>query len=317
MKFYSILLFVLFYTLGRSQRATTIFVKLDSCEKVDLSDLGRQFALEMRLLSFDQLDSIIEVGSSVAKVYGFWGYIQKEGNDYRKHFTQLVLDTSIVSFQPYGCRSNNPEEVGKVIFDLAMNVGASFGSYPDYAYFLDSISFELEKRFAIYGNINVRIGNIKPPSTLYTKVRERARSGDVSATMGLANFQNEDDLPIFNSFFQNQGLGSVYSMICIERFPHESFEPILLRQYYLLLEVKEAYGFRFTTSLLLKYRTDEVKVAIDTVIVNYNMYPNHFLTLWELVNTDDDQYKALRQGILKKVGWKKIRKMEENSNFIK
>ena len=292
--------------------ATEVYTQLNKTLLLDLNTPGQEFTTLMSQLSFHQLDSIIENGTPVSKVYAFWSYSKKAGSDYRKHFVTLVKDTAQVSFVQYGCQFHHPEEVGKVIFDLAVRMPGVSDGCLDYGYFLDSISFELDKRGVNYGNINIRLANIKPPSDLETKLRERAKSGDVCASIGLANFKNESDLPIFNALIRREGNKLLYSLLCIERFPHISFEDTLLNRYYIFLNDPGAYRYYYTTKVLLKYSSRKVTKAIDTVVLNYKLYPNHLISLWRLTNTDLITYKELRKYILKVVGRKELNKILAN-----
>jgi hypothetical protein len=291
---------------------TEVFTKLNNTLHVDLYKAGQELATLMSQLSFAQLDSIIENGNAVSKVYAYWSYSKKAGSDYRNHFVTLVKDTAKVSFVQYGCQYHHPEEVGEVIFDLAVKMPGDADDYPDYRYFLDSIAFELDKGGVNYGNINIRLANIKPPSGLETKLRERAKAGEVSAIMGLANFKKESDLPIFNALIQREGEKLLYSLLCIERFPHITFEDTLLNRYFMLLNDPSADRFSYTAKVLLKYSSRKVTNAIDTVVLNYNLYRNHLIALWKLTNSDIITYKELRKYILKIVGRKELNKFVAN-----
>lgn len=292
--------------------ATEVYTKLNKTLLLDLNTPGQEFTTLMSQLSFYQLDSIIENGNPVSRVYAFWSYSKKAGSDNRNHFIALVKDTAKVSFVQYGCQFHHPEEVGKVIFDLAVKMPSVYDQCPEYEYFLDSIAFELDKRGMHYGNINIRLANIKPPSDLEAKLRERAKSGDVCASMGLANFKNESDLPIFNELIRREGNKLLYSLLCIERFPHFSFEDTLLNRYFMFLNDPDAHRYYYTTKVLLNYSSGKVTKAIDTVVLNYKLYPNHLISLWQLTNTDLITYKELRKHILKVIGRKELNKMLSN-----
>ncbi len=309
MKIFILFILTFYNSLVKSQLDAGVLLKLNSYLNVDFGLKGQELATSMSQLSIHQLDSIIEHGNAVSRVYGFWSYLKKDGTDYRNHFVNLVVDTTKINFVQNGCQFRFPEEVGEVIFEIAINSRQKFGVYPVNDYFLDSISFQLQKRYGIYGHINCRIGNITPPSDLYDKLRERALTRDVCAIMGLANFQYESDLPIFIQQLETEGNRSPYGFICIDRFPHPIFEEYVLKKYFETLADKNAYGFSTISLILLKYNSVRANAAFDSVLLNHDLYPIHLASLWLALNSEEDRYKyeALKKKIIKIEGRRELR----------
>lgn len=308
MKIFILFILTFYCSLVKSQLDAGILPKLNNSLKVDFGLAGQELATSMSQLSIHQLDSIIDHGNAVSRVYGFWSYLKKEGADYRNHFAKLVVDTAKVNFVQGNCQFRYPEEVGQVIFQIAINARQKFGVFPVDDYFLDSISFQLQKRYGIYGYINSRIGNIKPPSDLYDRLRERALTQDVCAIMGLANFQHESDLPIFIQQLETESNRSPYGFICIDRFPHPIFEEYVLQKYYESLADTNAYGYSTISLILLKFNSARANIAIDSVILNHYQFPIHTGSLWIALNSEENTYKyeTLKKKIIKTVGRREL-----------
>ena len=161
----------------------------------------------------------------------------------------------------------------------------------------------------IRGNINCRIMNLQAPPALYDKVRERALKGDTPGIIGLSSYQKEQDIPIIKDLLHTKYPHQIlYGLMCVEKFPHPSFEEDILSIYYGLMNKQYPLGFSYVCQILRKYNSLEVDKAFSEVILDPDKYPNQFVLLWLSFEKNMEHSHPMRTRMEKSIGKKEMKK---------
>lgn len=310
MKMLQILIFIFAVSpigaIGQSKILAQVLI--NDLGQINYSEESKKILVQLELLSFEELSSMMEDGNSLEKVYAFWAYSKKEGADYRKYFPRLVRDTAKVKHTQIGCRVFGPKEVGSHIFDIAENRSGRCGEYKIYPNFLDSMALELESYKGIRGNINCRLMNLDAPEHLYEKLLDKARQGDVPAIMGVANYKKEKDIILIKEHLKPKVQSILYGLMCVEKFPHKDFEEDVLRIYYSKMDLKYPIIFNYVCQVLRKYDSPKVEKAFDELISNPDKYYFQIIGLWHSFEKEKEYDHPLRKRLIAELGMEEIEK---------
>ena len=293
---------------GQSQDLTEVRKLIHENSGIWPREKTSEIELMLENLSTQDLIQLMQSNNSLEKIYGFWGYVRKKNGDYRIYFPELVRDTATVLEDFQQCNIQPPTSVGKYVFDIAEDL-RGYGGYPTFPEFLDSIALEITTYKDIRGNINCRIMNLQAPPKLYDKVRERALKGDTPGIIGLSSYQNEQDIPIIKDLLHTKYPHIIlYGLMCVEKFPHPTFEKDLLSIYYELMKKKYPRLFSYVCQLLRKYPTQNVEMAFNELISNPDKYPNQIVLLWLSFERNNELKHPLRIRMEKIIGKKEMKR---------
>lgn len=309
----SLLLLVLIPKIIKCQSSCIDSIKneIESYGLFNKEEKGKEIIKSMRNLSIGQLIILMKVGSPLVKIYAFWDYVQRDNSDYRNYFPELVTDTFKIEYFHNGCVNFGPRAVGSFIFDIAENLHGSFGKYKTYPDFLDSMALELQSYEGIRGNINCRLMNIEAPEKLYRKIQEKARLGDIPSVIGLSSYNKEQDIPIIKEHLKPNVHSLLYGLMCVEKFPHESFEDDILAIYYSKMNQKHPLIFNLVCEIMRKYKSQKIEAAFTELISNPEKYYFQTIILWHSFDVIKECDHPLKKRLLKALGKKEIERRSE------
>lgn len=227
----------------------------------------KDYETVLELASPDQLREMVSDNRASVRIYGFQGMVETNHPETFTAFQELLPDTTILSTMG-GCivsserinslaaRLLTDEYSRKDFFQLKGRERIAFDSF-----LLFSGHLPLERWTA-------GLENVAPVSQHYEAIKKLALdSSSVTAKMGLANFQREDDLDFLQQQFSlNDPYDYAQTMEIISRFPHPSYLPYLKDAQQKLLEsVDDYYDFMDLYITVFQYPPDTVQLFLEVL----------------------------------------------------
>ena len=311
--FVSVALFVLIPSDAKGQLSLTveeIEQRIETAGTFGGQSQSREILEILSTIDATDLDQLITQGEPLTCVYAFWAYSRQDHADFRKYFPKLVYDNRQVEVpQGHGCLVPPPKSVGRCAFDIAQDIRGYYGTRNKFPFYLDSLSIELDirKNWDIRGHVNMCLMNMDSEE-LYPGLRRLAEKGNVSATIGLANYRMSSDTAIIQRLLVPESTRLLYGLMSVEKFPHQAFEQELLSVFNYKMDQEYPLGFGYVCELLMNYDSENVTQAFDRLLANPDKYYYQTIQLWFRLQLRDSKTSELAKRLVKKVGRKELNK---------
>ncbi|MFK8163732.1 MAG: hypothetical protein AB8H12_14900 [Lewinella sp.] len=215
-------------------------------------DVYKSYEQVLKLANHDQLFELINDDRAAVRIYGFQGMVETNHPETFLAFKELVTDSSSITTMR-GCIMSS----GRINV-LATNLLTSNGLRQEHYQLKgqERIVFDSLILFSEHSSLalwTMALETVAPVDEHYQIVKQIAYdSTSISAQIGLANFQREEDIDFFRrGFSMNAEYRYRQTMDIISRFPHPSYLPFL----------KEFHSKLLKTSTLA-YDLDQLYIAI-------------------------------------------------------
>ena len=232
-------------------------------------DVYKDYETVVELANPDQLYQMINDERPVVRIYGFQGMVETNHSETFAAFKQLLPDTTNLSTMS-GCIMSS-DRVNALATTLLTND------------FLKREHYQLQGRERIVfdslllfsGHLPMHawtsaLKSIAPVPQHYGAIKKLAHdSAAITARIGLANFQREEDLDFLRSGFSLNEYHVSQAIETIAHFPHPSFSPFLADAQERILK-SETYSYN-TIELYLtifQYTSEEIRPFLK-VLDNY------------------------------------------------
>lgn len=219
----------------------------------------------LALASPDQLRQLINDERPAVRIYGFQGMVETNHPETFQAFRQLLPDTTSLMTMG-GCIISSGR-----INSLAANLLTSEYSKSDFYQLKGHNRIVFDSLLLFSGQLPLErwtnsLETVAPVDQHYEAIKKLALdSNSMSAQLGLANFQREEDIGFFLSNF-NISQPHLYSqtMEVIFRFPHPSFLKFLKSaQLELSQPTDDYYDFTDLYLALFQYPPETVKFFVE------------------------------------------------------
>lgn len=264
-------------------------------------DVYKNYETILKLASPDQLNKLINDKRPAVRIYGFQGMVETNHPETFSAFKDLVADSTSLTTMS-GCFMTS-ERINTLASDLLGNDGLKKEHYRLKGQ--ERIVFDSLLLFSGYSPLfawTSSLTTVAPVDQHYETIKRLAHdSASITARIGLANFQREEDVDFLRSgFSMNDSYKYEMTMDIISRFPHPTFLPYLKETQLRLLKAKIlTHNSIYLYSAVFHYSTEDVKFFLDT-LNNYQhegKRQEHQQGVWAaaLLNNDTSKFHLAKE----------------------
>ena len=286
------------------------------CNKIHNLDIfirgikGEEFVSEFQSLKITELDSLINLGSPIEKVYSFWAISRKNPELGEQYLPKVLTDTNKVKTYQIACSPIPPIPVANHCKDISQNINQIYGSYQFNQFLIDSLAIQLKW--------NLRLLNMNPNPLVYKLLRNNViKTKNPYAIIALSRFRNENDLHFIESLLNGNLEENYFGIKCIKEFPHPEFEKHLVTTFYGELNEKAPIIINDVYQAIVKYESDEINIALNQLVSNPKKYNTHIAFTKSIISNPEFINSKLSKLINEKIGAEKVIELIDNFNWKK